>query len=147
MAKPAKLKFTIYQGATFSKRWDRLLCAYAVENRNGVLVNAITGAPVPDADLIPDDYTGCTARMQLRDEVLSSSVLLEMTTANGGITLGNGWVQLDQSDEQTTAMLYGDDAANGKWSRAIGQLEIERTNGTVERQYEITFVLSPEGTR
>ncbi|MBJ2162864.1 hypothetical protein IHV84_02605 [Acidovorax sp. IB03] len=46
MTKPAKLKFTIYQGATFRKRlrWS---------------VKA-TGVPI--------DLTGCTARMQVRAE-------------------------------------------------------------------------------
>ena len=67
MTTPAKLKLTIYQGATFRKRltWK---------------------GPLPAQT--PIDLTGCTARMQVRPEVESSTVLLELTTANGGITLG-----------------------------------------------------------
>ena len=40
MTKPAKLKFTIYQGATFTEKWRRVLCDYAVELRNGQLVSS-----------------------------------------------------------------------------------------------------------
>ena len=64
MTAPAKLKLTIYQGATFRKRltWK---------------------GPLPAQT--PIDLTGCTARMQVRPEVESSTVLLELTTANGGM--------------------------------------------------------------
>lgn len=150
MSKPAKLKFTIYQGATFSEKWQRLLCDYAVELRNGQLVNSATGAPVPDADLTPDDYTGCTARMQARADVDSPFILFELTTENGGITLGpDGWMQTDRSAIETAAMKYGDvaDPANGIWSDSMGQVEVVRPGGIVERQYEITYTLSQEGTR
>ena len=43
MPQPASLNFTIYQGATFSERWQRLLCAYAVVERNGKLVRKEDG--------------------------------------------------------------------------------------------------------
>lgn len=65
MTTPAKLKLTIYQGATFRKR---------------LTWTAPGGTPV--------DLTGCTARMQVRAEVGSPTVLLSLTTVNGGITLG-----------------------------------------------------------
>ncbi len=147
MTTPAKLKFTIYQGATFSERWQRLLCEYEVEERNGILVNKATGAPVPDADLTPEDYTGCTARLQARPEIASPYVLFELTTENGGISLdADGNVQIDQSAAQTALMKYGLDPANGFWTDCIGQMEIVRPGGEVDRQYEITFILSQEGT-
>ena len=148
MTQPAQLQFTIYQGATFSERWQRLLCAYAVVERNGKLVRKDDGRPVPPADLVPDDYTGCTARMQLRRSVDSPYVLDEFDTADGSLTLtSDGWVQIDKSDAETAAMKYGNDDKRGAWQSAIGQLEVTRPNGTKERQFVITFVLDPEGTK
>lgn len=148
MPQPASLNFTIYQGATFSERWQRLLCAYAVVERNGKLVRKEDGRPVPLTDLVPDDYTGCTARMQLRESVDSLWVLDEFDTADGSITLtSDGWVQIDKSDEDTTAMKYGSNAKSGAWQSAIGQLEVTRQDGSVERQFVIAFALDPEGTK
>lgn len=148
MTQPAKLQFTIYQGATFSQRWERLLCDYAVAERNGQLVNAATGKPVPAADLTSEDYTGCTARMQVRSDIHSPRVLFEMSTADSSITLGVGWGQIDLSEAQTSALQYGSDPARGKWRTAVGQMEITRPDGvTVERHYEIAFNLDPGGTR
>lgn len=148
MTKPAKLKFTIYQGATFREHWQRLLCDYEVEDRGGKLVAVATGRPVPDADLQPDDYTGCTARLQARPDVGSEYVLFELSTANGGISLdAEGNVHLFVSDEQASIMKFGDDPATGAWTSCIAHLEIVRPNGDVERQFEITFTLSQEGTR
>lgn len=147
MTKPAKLKFTIYQGAPSREKWQRLLCDYEVELRNGRLVNKLTGAAVPDADLTPEDYTGCAARMQVRSEVGSPYVLFELTTENGGITLtADGWVQIDPGIAEATPMKYGDDAKNGSWTTAIGHIEVTRPDGRVDRQYEITFTLDPEVT-
>lgn len=87
MTSPAKLKFTIYQGATFRKRltWK---------------------GPLPAQT--PIDLTGCTARMQVRPEVESPTVLLELTTANGGITLGGvaGTIELFVSDDASTLFTW-----------------------------------------
>lgn len=147
MTKPAKLKFTIYQGAPSIEKWQRLLCDYEVELRNGRLANKLTGAAVPDADLIPEDYTGCTARMQARSEVGSPYVLFELTTENGGIALAaDGWVQIDPNVVDAARMKYGNDAKNGFWETAIGHIEVTRPDGRVDRQYEITFTLDPEVT-
>ena len=65
MTTPAKLKFTIYQGATFRRR-----LRWSVKG---------TGVPI--------DLTGCTARMQVRVEKESPTALLTLTTENGGISL------------------------------------------------------------
>lgn len=146
---PAPLAFTVYQGATFSKGWQRLLCDYEVEVRGDRLVNKLTKAAVPDTDLTPDDYTGCTARMQARAEVNSPFVLFELSTENGGITLdADGWVHLEQTDAMTAAMKYGIDASKGEWETAIGQIEVLRPGGGPrERQYVVTFTLDPESTK
>lgn len=95
MTTPAKLKLTIYQGATFRKRlrWT----------------DKATGAPI--------DLTGCTARMQVRAEVDSPTVQLNLTTENGGITLGgtSGTVDLLSAETDTAAM---------QWDGGVWDLEI-----------------------
>lgn len=112
------------------------------------MVRADTGAPVPDSDLTPIDLTGCSARMQLRSEVLAADVLLELTTANGRIDLsvGDGWVHFKLSDEETSNIPFGD-SPPATWQSAIGQLDIEFPNGDVLRAAEISCSVSPGGNR
>ena len=117
MTTPAKLKFTIYQGATFRKRlkWT-----------------APSGTPV--------DLTGCTARMQVRSEVASPDALLELTTVNGGIVLGGalGTIDLYVSDEDTGAIA---------WDGGVWDLEIVHPGGEVTRLAQGSVSVSPEVTR
>jgi hypothetical protein len=118
MTKPAKLKLTIYQGATFRKRltWS-------------------AGTPA-----VPVDLTGCTARMQVREEVDSDTPLLTLTTENDRITLGDdeGTIDLYVSDEDT---------ADIDWSSGVFDLEIEHPGGEVTRLAEGSVGVSPEVTR
>lgn len=117
MSKPAKLKLTIYQGATFRKRlrWS-----------------TSGGAPI--------DLTGCKARLQFRAELESPDVLLELTTENGGIALGGtaGTVDLYVSDEDTTLI---------DWEGGVFDLEIEHASGEVTRLAEGSGSVSKEVTR
>lgn len=145
MTTPACLDFTIYQGATFRAPLERVTVPYPVREECGQLVKACSGDPVPDADKVPEDYTGCTARMQLRREIDDPEVLLELSTANGGIELDGAWLRLLMTAEQTAAFVYGPIAPG--WTSCIGQIEITRPNGDVERQYELRFALYPESTR
>lgn len=119
MTKPAKLKLTIYQGATFRKRltW--------------------TG-PAPTRT--PIDMTGCTARMQVRSEVESAVVLLSLTTENGGITLGGatGTIDLLSADDETAAIT---------WDGGVWDLEIVHPGGDVTRLAQGSISVSPEVTR
>lgn len=119
MTTPAKLKLTIYQGATFRKRltWK---------------------GPLPTQT--PIDLTGCTARMQVRPEIESATVLLELTTANGGITLGGvaGTIELFVSDDASTLFT---------WLSGVWDLEIEFASGEVRRLVQGTVSVSPEVTR
>ena len=121
MTKPAKLKFTIYQGATFRKRltWT----------------NKATGTPL--------DLTGCKARMQVRAEVESTEVLLELTTENGGITLGGaaGTIDLYVGATATAAI---------NWEGGVFDLEIIHPGALpddVTRIVQGTVSVSPEVTR
>lgn len=121
MTKPAKLKFTIYQGATFRKRlrWT----------------NKATGTPL--------DLTGCKARMQVRAEVESTEVLLELTTENGGITLGGtaGTIDFYVGATATAAIT---------WTSGVFDLEIVHPGALpddVTRLAQGTVSVSPEVTR
>lgn len=118
MTTPAKLKLTIYQGATFRKRlaWS-------------------AGTPA-----VPVDLTGCEARMQVRAEVESADVLLSLTDANGGIVLGGatGVIDLYVSDEDTGAI---------DWDGGVWDLEIVHPGGEVTRLAQGSVSVSPEVTR
>jgi hypothetical protein len=75
--------FTIDQGATFSRN-------IVVKNYDDSLY----------------DLTGHTARMQIRREIESTTVMLELTTENGRITLGGdeGTIQLLISAADTSTL-------------------------------------------
>lgn len=140
MTKPAKSNLQIYQGATFHKNYRLLSYPYDVKEVDGILVNSITGLPALESDLTPIDLTGCSARMQVRSSVDSADVLLELTTANGGIMLGGalGTIDLYVSDEDTTAL---------GWTAGVYDLELEYSNGEVVRRLFGSVYVSPEVTR
>ena len=148
MTAPARLSYTIYQGASFRRGFRWCTVPYATRMCDGKVVRADTGLPVPDADYVPIDLTGCSARMQLRTEVLSPDVLLELTTAGGQIDLsaGDGWIDFVLDAVATSAIPFGADPPI-TWCRAIGQLEVVHPNGDVSRTAEITWIVDPEGTR
>ncbi|WP_172642960.1 hypothetical protein [Delftia sp. Cs1-4] len=83
--------------------------------------------------------------MQLQREIDDPEVLLELSTANGGIELDGAWLRLLMTAEQTAAFVYGPIAPG--WTSCIGQIEVTCPSGDVERQYELYFALYPEGTR
>lgn len=119
MTTPAKLKLTIYQGATFRKRltWK---------------------GPAPS--YTPIDLTGCTARMQVRSEIESPAVLLSFTTENGGITLGGafGTIDLELGDIASSAV---------SWDSGVFDIEIVHPGGDVTRVAQGSIGVSPEVTR
>lgn len=148
MTNMARLRYTIYQGATFRRRFRWCTCPYATRVQNDVLVNAVTGRPVPDGDLEPVDLEGCTGRMQLRSEVLDPAVLLELSTEDGQIDFseGDGWIGFVLDDQATSAIPYGENPPVS-WNNAIGQLEVKHPNGDVSRPVAIDWTVDPEGTR
>ena len=85
-----------------------------------------------DEDSNPIDLTGYTAEMQVRQPLDSSTKLLELTTSNGGITLGStaGTVNL-LYEAGSTALLTFDKAV----------YDLELTSGT-----EITRLVSGQIT-
>lgn len=140
MTTPVKHSITIIQGTSQRVPLVRQYVDYAVKSAGcgGGYVDACTGAPVPPGDLRDEDYTGCSARMQLRENVDSSEVLWEMSTANGRIEL----------DGNTLTLVFEpDESKDFAFDSAIGHVEVTRPNGDVERQYEIKSKTSREVTR
>lgn len=108
--------FTIDQGAT----WNR-----TVELQN--------------PDETPYNLTGYTARMQIRRETTSSTVMMSLTTENGRITLGGalGTIALSLTDELTATIPYD----------GVYDLEIVSGSGEVYRVIKGIIRLNPEVTR
>ena len=121
MSAPIKNNFTIYQGQTLSE--ERAWASGAT---------AETATPV--------DLTGCTARMQVRGDIESETVLLELTTENGGIVLGGaaGTIVIFMSAVQTAAIT---------WTPGVYDLEIVFPDGRVRRLFYGVITVSPEVTR
>lgn len=115
-----KIKLVIKQGATFRRRltWK-------------------TGSPA-----IAVDLTGYTARMQVRAVIEDPVVLVDLTTENGGITLGGtaGTIDLFINDAATSAYM---------WDAGVFDLEMVApgANGDVIRLTAGTVTVSPEVTR
>lgn len=123
MATPVfKVKLTILKGSTSSQ-----------------LVTWSTGATAETAT--PVDLTGCRARMQIRPDIDSSTVLVEFTTENGGIVLGGatGTIEFGIMSATETAALT--------WDSGVYDLEIIFSDGvTVLRKIRGDVDISPEVT-
>ena len=108
----------IKQGTTFRQQWTWK-----------------TGDP-----LGPVDLSECTARCQFRQKVTAPTVLLDLTTENGGIVLGgsSGTVELVVLPEQTAGVT---------WRDAVYDLEIYFGPQEVVSFAEGSVKLAPEVTR
>lgn len=142
------LSFPVPLGATFRETFRRFNVQSDVTERAGQLVYKATGRAVPEADKVPEDYTGCTAVLQMRRCHGDSEVLLTFSTdpdsEHGRITLGeDGTVSLYLSLTQVAALSYGD--GPGQWRRAVGHMFITFSNGDVLRHFEIHLQLDPGG--
>jgi len=86
----------------------------------------------------PVDLTGATARMQIRDKP-GGSLLLELSTANGGLAItGPGTIERTLAAAATAAIT---------WTAAVYDLEVTYADGTVHRYFEGPVSVSPEVTR
>jgi hypothetical protein len=108
------------QGATFKKRF---------------IWKTDTATPTPV------NVTGYTGRMQIRPSIDSATVIKELTTTNGGVTVGgaDGYVDLYMSDEETALI-----AAPATYRY---DLELESPTGEVTRLVEGKLKFRPEVTR
>lgn len=138
MTTPAKIKLTLYQGTTQRIPLSRQYVPYAIKGDEcSGYVDACTGAPVPPTDFHDEDYTGCSARMQIREDVGAPAVLVELTSAGGGIELAG---------DTLTLVFQPADTTGKNFDTAVGHVEVIRPNGDVERHYEIAITLSQEVT-
>lgn len=85
------------------------------------------------------DLTGATAKMQMRPTVQSDTVLVELSTANGRITLGGNTGTID-------LLLSADITANLSGNRAVYDLEITQGE-VVTRLVEGAVTIVPNVTR
>lgn len=124
-AEPATLDLEVYQGAYWSQR----------------LV-------YEDSNSAPIDLTGYTARMQVRRTVdETGDPIIELTTENGGITLGeplptDGVVLLEISAADSAALPAT--VSDRKWRY---DLELVPAGGEVRRLVMGKFTVSLEVTR
>ncbi len=88
----------------------------------------------------PVDLTGCSALAHIRAKISSPTTLLELSTSDGTITLGDdaGTVTI-AIDAETTAAIT--------WTQAVYDLEIYFPDGTVRRLLNGSVTVSPEVTR
>jgi hypothetical protein len=95
---------TIEQGATFRR-------VITWKNSSGTAIN----------------LTGFSARMQVRERIDDADVILELTTANGRITLGGvlGTITMVAQDEVTTTL--------PEIRKGVYDLELESAGGEVTR--------------
>jgi len=112
-----KLDIIIEQGATFSRvlTWK-------------------------DEDEDPVNLTGYSARMQAREHQASTEPFIDLTTANGGITLGGSGGTITLS---VAATITGAIAADS----GVYDLELESASGIVTRLLEGNVIISKNVTR
>lgn len=138
MTTPVRHKITILQGTTQRIPLSRQYVPYAIKgDACSGYVDACTGAPVPPTDFHDEDYTGCSALLQIRADI-GEPVLWEMSTTNGRIEL----------DGKTLTLVFdaNDSSAFTFYDGAMGQVEVTRSNGDVERHYALTFTIDREST-
>ena len=92
-----------------------------------------------EADL-PVSLVSYTARMQVRSTIDAATVIIELTTENGRITLGGlaGTIELLLTCEETAAL----DSGTFKYD-----LELEGPGGVCTRLLKGNFKVDPEVTR
>ncbi len=93
-----------------------------------------------DANGVPIDITGWTARMQIRATKESVTFLEELTTANAGIVIGGitGTVEIVITSAKTTAYAF---------AQAVYDLELIDTSSEITRFLEGRITISYEVTR
>lgn len=117
---------------------------YNITCDQGSTYSLVITVKYPDTDdptvYHPWDFTGYTARMQIRRTVESGTVLLELTTENGGLEFtdeDNGEITLTISATESAALD----------SSGVYDLEIVSDVGTVSKVIKGAFILNREVTR
>lgn len=122
MAQPATYTLQAYQGQT----WD-----------DSIVVNQADGTAA--------NLTGYTARMHIRDEYSSSTTVLELTAANGRLTIptpANGTIVFNVSAADMAAIDLDHEPRS-----FVYDLEIYTGDGYVQRILQGVVIIWPEVTR
>lgn len=113
-----------------------------VVDENTLEINALSafGLTPSGGQLVykpPVDLTGATARMQIRAQI-GGAVLLELTTENDGLAItGPGTITRTISATQTAGLT---------WTDGVYDLEVEYSDGTVQRYLQGAVTVSREVT-
>lgn len=117
---------------------------YNIVCEQGTTFTRVITLEFPDADdptvFLPWDFTGYTARMQIRRTIESSTIMIELTTENGGITFTNpaqGEMTIEMTATQTADLS----------SSGVYDVEIISDDGEVSRLIQGSFTLNLEVTR
>lgn len=87
----------------------------------------------------PFDLVGYTGRMEVKDGFESTTVLLTLTTANGGIVL-------DNTLKTITIFIDDTDTAAITWDSAVYDLELVSAGGVVSEIVRGQIIVEPEVT-
>lgn len=93
-----------------------------------------------DSSGVAINLTGYTAKMQVRQSVSSTDILLELSTTNGKIAI-------TPSTGTVTLIFNADTTAAIAWKRGKYDLELTSAGGIVTRLIEGQITVSPEITR
>ena len=115
-----KVPLKIEQGATFDQTY--------------------TWRAGPPKAAVPVDLTGCEACAQIRSELESDQVLMEMSTANGRIELGGAAGTIRY-------LINAIDTAAITWASGVYDLNIKFPDGRVVRRMAGPVPVSPGVTR
>lgn len=113
---PGRVNFICPQGSTFNRR-----VTYKI-------------------DETPVNLTGYSSRLQVREAHYSTNTITDLTSSNGGITLGGSAGTIDILIGASATALF--DAGT-----FVYDLEIESVGGIIDRLIEGNFVVTPEVTR
>lgn len=93
-----------------------------------------------DSSRNPIDLTGYTAKMQIRPYIGSSTVIVELSTANGRITItpSEGKIELELADEETVVISE---------HSGVYDLEIEDSSGNITKLVRGTVSFIDEVTQ
>ena len=110
---------------------------YKIVCDQGATFERLLTSAEPSGD--PMNLTGYTARMQVRPEIESTNVLVELTTTNGRLVLGGA--------AGTIAMSLGPEITATIDRDGFYDLEIISSGGAVHRVLRGRFVVNLEVTR